>query len=587
MRIAGLVDNTVSFMIGGEAGQGLTRSGSLLGMAFMRGGFHVFGANDYPSVIRGGHNFYVLRASDEEVHSQGDTVDLLLALNKETVVLHLGEVTTGGGIVYDEKTELKEGDVERDDVELFPFPLTAIVEEVGGTDIMRNTVALGAAVGLVGFDKEILKGMIYDAFAGRERIIEMNNRVIDLGYEYAMQRYHETFPCRLEPSSENPGRIMPTGNDAVALGAIHAGCRFYAAYPMTPASPILHYLAAKDAEADMVVIQTESEIAAINMVVGAGYAGVRAMTATSGGGFCLMTEALGLAAMIETPIVLMVGQRPGPSTGLATYTSQGDLLFAIHASQGEFPSVIVAPGDVEECFQLTAEAFNLAERFQVPSIILTDKYLVESHKSVDPFDTNEVDIDRGELHVVGGWTGTEEYKRYKFTDSGVSPRILPGTKGAMVMANSNEHTEYGYTTSEPDETAAMVDKRFRKLDALRIEIESLNPVKTYGDRDAEVTLVGWGSTKGPALEALKMLRRDGVKARFVQVVYMEPFPTEALGEALKGGGKHILVEANRTAQLGRLIKLNNGFSFEHVLLKYDGRPFNPGDIRARVMEALI
>jgi len=355
---------------------------------------------------------------------------------------------------------------------------------------------------------------------------------------------------------------------------------------MTPASPILHYMAAKDTETDMVVIQTESEIAAINMVVGAGYAGVRAMTATSGGGFCLMTEALGLAAMTETPLVLMVGQRPGPSTGLATYTSQGDLLFAIHASQGEFPRVVVAPGDVEECFYLTMEAFNLAEKYQVQSIILTDKYLVESHKSTDPFDAGKVAVDRGELRLIDEWTGSEEYKRYKFNENGVSPRILPGTKGATVLANSNEHIEYGYSTSEPDETAAMVDKRFRKLDALRNEVESLNPVKIYGDRDAEVTLVGWGSTKGPALEALKMLRRDGVKARFVQVIYMEPFPSEAVGEAFKCGGKYMLIEANMTAQLGKLLKLHNGFTFEHVLLKYDGRPFHPREIKAKVTEAL-
>ncbi len=586
MKVTGLADNSVSFLIGGEAGQGLTRSGSLLGKALMRGGFYVFGANDYPSVIRGSHNFYVLRASDEEVWSQGDTVDIVLALNKETILRHIEGVTEGGGIVYDEKTELKEGEIGRDDVNLFPIPMSGIVDKVGGRPIMRNTVTLGAAVGLVGYNKEILKGVISDTFAGRDKIIEMNNKVIDAGYEYAKQNYAEGFHCKLETSSENPGRIMPTGNDAIALGAIQAGCRFFAAYPMTPASPILHYLAAKDAETDMVIIQTESEIAALNMVVGAGYAGVRAMTATSGGGFCLMTEALGLAAMTETPVVLMVGQRPGPSTGLATYSSQGDLLFAIHASHGEFPRVVVAPGDVEECFYLTMEAFNLAESFQVPSIILTDKYLVESHKSTDPFDTGKVAVDRGDLQIIDEWAGSEEYERFKFTESGVSPRILPGTKGATVLANSNEHTEYGYTTSEPDETVEMVDKRFRKLDALKRQVELLNAVKAYGAQDAEVTLVGWGSTKGPALEAFKMLRRDGVKARFVQVVYMEPFPSKAVEEALKGGGKYMLIEANKTAQLGKLIKFHNGFTFEHIFLKYDGRPFNPGEIHSRVMEVL-
>jgi len=332
-----------------------------------------------------------------------------------------------------------------------------------------------------------------------------------------------------------------------------------------------------------VVIQTESEIAAMNMVVGASYAGVRAMTATSGGGFSLMTEAIGLASMTETPVVVMVGQRPGPSTGMPTYTSQGDLLFAIHASQGEFPRVVVAPGDVEECFYRTMEAFNLAERYQVPAIIITDKYLVESHKSTDPFKPGRIGIDRGDLITTEEWT-EEEYRRYEITESGVSPRILPGTRGATVLANSNEHGENGYTTIDPWEVVAMVDKRHRKGDALKREIEGLRPVEVYGPDDAEVTLVGWGSTKGPALEALKVLQGEGVDARFVQIVYLEPFPSEAFAGVLQSNSEFILLEANRTAQLGTLIKLHNGFAFEHVELKYDGRPFNPGKIAGRVRE---
>jgi len=586
MKCIGIRDNSVSFLIGGEAGQGITRSGSLLGKAFMRGGFHVFGVNDYQSLIRGGHNFYVLRASDERIHSQADTVDVLLALNKETILIHEAELTKGGAIIYDEQTELGEGEQKRGDVGLFPVPLSSIVEELGGVPIMRNTVSLGAATALVNFDVEIVKGVITETFAGREDIAELNRKAVDMGFTYAKEQYGDSFPCRLESTGETRERIMPTGDDAVALGAIKAGCRMYAAYPMTPASPILHYLAAHDLEIEMVVIQAENEIAALNMVVGASYAGLRAMTATSGGGFCLMTEALGLAAMTETPIVLMVGQRPGPSTGMATYSAQGDLLFTIHASQGEFPRVVVAPGDVDECFYRTMEAFNLAEKYQIPAIILTDKYLIESHKSTEPFDSEMISIDRGDLLIIDEWKMAEEYKRYRNTENGVSPRIFPGTKGATVLANSNEHLEYGHTTSEPDKVLAMVDKRSKKQEALRREIETLQPVKTFGAENADIILVGWGSTKGSILEAMKMLRRNGVEARFVQVVYMEPFPVEAVGEALKGDGRFMLVENNRTAQLGSLIKLNNGFTFEHVALKYDGRPFNPGEIYAEVKEVL-
>jgi 2-oxoglutarate ferredoxin oxidoreductase subunit alpha len=290
--------------------------------------------------------------------------------------------------------------------------------------------------------------------------------------------------------------------------------------------------------------------------------------------------------MTETPVVLMLGQRPGPSTGMATYTSQADLLFAVHASQSEFLRVVVAPGDVDECFYKTMEAFNLAEKYQVPAIILTDKFLIESHKSTAPFDKDRVDIDRGDLHIVDEWTDAEEYRRFKITESGISPRILLGTKGATVLTNSNEHVEYGFTTIDPEAVLEMGDKRLRKLEALKGSIGEMHPIKVFGDEDAEVTLVGWGSTKGPALEALKMLRSEGVKARFVQVVYMEPFPTKSVGEVLSSDGKFILFEVNRTAQLGKLIRLNTGFTFENVALRYDGRPFNPGEIYRRVREVL-
>ncbi len=583
MKCVGIIDDSVSFLVGGEAGQGITRSGSLIGKALMRGGFHVFGTNDYPSLIRGGHNFYVLRASEREVTSQLATVDVVIALNKESALLHEAELNEGGGIVADEKVEFKEGELRRDDVGLYPVPLTDIVKELEGPDIMRNTVALGAAMALVGYGPDILKEVIAETFAEREKVAEMNRKAVDRGYEFAKDGYGDGFPCRLE-AGEGRGEIMLTGDDAVALGAIQAGCKYYAAYPMTPASPLLHYMAAHDVEVDMTVIQTESEIAAICMAVGAGYSGLRAMTATSGGGFCLMSEGLGMAAMTETPVVLMVGQRPGPSTGLATYSSQGDLLFTIHASQGEFQRVVVAPGDVDECFYETMRAFNLAERFQVPVIILTDKYLVESHKSTAPFDGGRVPIDRGEL--LYEWTGEGDYERYKITDNGVSPRLVLGAEGATILANSNEHLEYGYTTSDPEPTKAMVDKRFRKKRHIEEAVSGLDPVRTYGEEDARVTLVGWGSTKGPALEALRMLEKEGVKARFAQVVYLDPFPKEAVGGVLKGGGDFVLFENNRTAQLGELIRLHNGYTFEHVGLKYDGRPFNPGEMVEKVREVL-
>jgi len=294
-----------------------------------------------------------------------------------------------------------------------------------------------------------------------------------------------------------------------------------------------------------------------------------------------MTESLGLAALTETPIVIVVGQRPGPSTGMATYSSQGDLLFTIHASHGEFPRVVVAPGDVEESYRLTGEAFNLAERYQIPVLILTDKYLLESHKSAEHF--KPLAIDRGSLHTGSEWT-EGEYMRHRITPSGVSPRVIPGTKGAFTLSNSNEHDEYGHSTIDPETIEAMTGKIRRKEEKLRKEVFSLNPVKVYGQEDAEVTIICWGSTKGPGLEALQILEDSGYSARLVQVVYIEPFPVDALVEALKGRDKLLLVEGNKTGQLGKLIKLHTGIKPSSIYLRYDGRPFNPGDIAHRVME---
>jgi 2-oxoglutarate ferredoxin oxidoreductase subunit alpha len=310
------------------------------------------------------------------------------------------------------------------------------------------------------------------------------------------------------------------------------------------------------------------------------------MTATSGGGFCLMTEALGLAAIVETPIVLVIGQRPGPSTGMATYTSQGDLLFTIRASHGEFQRIVLAPGDVDECFYLTAQAFNLAEKFQVPSIILCDKYLLESHKSTAVFDEDRVKIDRGQLLEMNEWKSEIAYERYKVTEDGVSPRILVGTKGATTLSNSNEHYEYGYSTVDTEPVLKMVEKRFRKEKHLRNEIRRIEPLKIYGPEKPELTLIGWGSTKGPALEALRMLQKDGIETGFCQIRVLEPFPDEELNIVLNRGERFLLCEMNRTAQLGKLIKLNNGFTCENPLLRFDGRPFNPDEIYSNAKEVL-
>jgi 2-oxoglutarate ferredoxin oxidoreductase subunit alpha len=578
MRCSGIIDDTVTVLIGGEAGQGISRSGMLLGKAMMRGGFYAYGAIDYPSLIRGGHNFYTVRGSSRKVYSNSGKLDLVVALNRESVFKHMDEINPGGGVIYDEKDEILDEELSRKDINYYPVPMTEVVKELGGPNIMRNTVALGSVAALVGLDIDLLKGLIAETFEGRDKIISMNVEAIQKGWENVIE-FNHGFQCVLE-AGERPERLWLTGNEAVALGAQAAGCNFFVAYPMTPASAVLHYYAGHDEETDSVVIQTESEIAAMCMTVGASYAGLRAMTATSGGGFCLMTEALSMAAIQENPVVVMLGQRPGPSTGLATYSAQGDLLFAVYGAHGEFQRIVLAPGDAEECFYLTAEAFNLAERFQIPVIVLTDKEIIESHETIEVFDVSKVDIIRGSL--LREWEG-EEYLRYKFTEDGVSPRVVPGTPNALVLSNSNEHTERGFGTSVSEAARLMVDKRFSKEGNIRKATAKLSPIKSYGSDEPDITMVGWGSTKGPALEAIGLLSEQGVKARYVQVRIMEPFP-EGLMDYLSG--KTVLFENNRTSALGTLIKLNAGYKFDNVGLRYDGRPLTPDDMVAKVKEVL-
>jgi 2-oxoglutarate ferredoxin oxidoreductase subunit alpha len=334
MKCEGLYDDTVSIIVGGEAGQGVNRAGELLGKALMRAGFYCYGNIEYPSLIRGGHNYYQLRTSSRKVNSQTWQTDLLVALNKDTFLKHLDEMNSGGGIIHDEGIKFDEDEITRGDLKFYPIPMKDIVEELEGPDIMINTVALGGAAALMGLDTDYLKEVISEAFEGKEEIIEMNREAVQRGYDHCSDNEY-SFQCTMESEGEID-KIWLTGNQAVALGAMTAGCKFYSAYPMTPASPILHYMVEKQMDTEMVVIQPESEIAAMLMTIGASYAGVRSMTATSGGGFCLMSEGLSLAALSETPIVVVLAQRPGPSTGMATYSAQGDLLFSVFGAHGEF-----------------------------------------------------------------------------------------------------------------------------------------------------------------------------------------------------------------------------------------------------------
>lgn len=555
----------INFMVGGEAGQGVQSVGFILAKAFARGGYHVFADQDYESRVRGGHNFLRVRVKDSRVEAIAEPVNILVALNRETIDRHRKELVKRGVIVFDsEKTKDVGGDIN-----LLGIPLDKLAEEKAGNKLMANTVALGATLGLVGYDLEILDRVLRDRF-GADEIGESNVKAARIGYEYAQENFKGDFDYRLHPIS-SVKRMLLTGNEAIALGAIAAGCKFMAAYPMTPATSIMEYLAAKAKDLDLIVVPSEDEISAINMIIGAGYAGVRAMTATSGGGFCLMVEGLGLAGMTETPIVVVDGQRPGPAIGLPTRTEQGDLEFVLHASHGEFPRAVLAPATVEDAFWLTIKAFNLAEKYQLPVILLTDHHLASSYATVDKFDLSKVTIDRGLLFSAEE-AGELKYMRHKITKSGISPRAFPGQEGALVVTDSDEHDEEGHLIEDAEARTQMMQKRMRKLFSLKKDIA---PPQLYGPKSAETTLIGWGSTYGAICEAVDILRAERASVNLLHLSELWPFPAEAIADALDSARNSYVIENNATGQLSHLIRAETGRKVSGRILKYDGRPFTP------------
>ena len=577
--------NKLSWKIGGEAGDGILNAGlQMFAKTCLRGGLHVFASSEYPSLIRGGHNSLDVSVDARERCSHSKYIDLLVALNKDTIDKHKIWLSSDGGVIYDgDAVKISQTDFEKPTVRLYPLPLLKIANENGGK-IMRNTVALGATMALVDFDMDIFNGVVTDNFGTKKgiAIVEANIKAAKAGYDYIKDNFSDDFKFKLE-KQERKNTMFLSGNEAITVGAIKAGCKFYSAYPMTPASSILSNMAAQERNFNIVVKHTEDEIAAVNMAIGASYAGVRSATGTSGGGFALMAEGFGLAAQTEVPLVVIEAQRPGPGTGMATHSGQGDLRFMLHASTDEFPRVVIAPGDLDECFYKTIDAFNIAEKYQMPVIILTDKYLGESYATTMEFDTRGVKIDRGLLMSDKEVEQTKDYRRYKVTESGISPRAIPSQKNGMHVASSYEHDEEGYEREEEEIRVMMHNKRFKKFALLEKEVEQ---PKLFGLDNADVTIISWGSTKGPIKEAIKLLNKDGVTVNFLQVVFMSPFPSAAVADVMNNSNKTILIENNKTAQLGGVIKENTGLDVDHKILKYDGRPFSPEDISVGVKEIL-
>lgn len=559
-----------NFMVGGEAGQGVQSLGFLLAKIFVRGGYHVFADQDYESRVRGGHNFFRIRVRTDGVNAISEKVDMLIAFNEDTSELHRRELSSQGVAIFNNEKSPFAGD-ER----FFGLPLEKLAKEKAGNIVMSNTVALGAALALVAYPFDNIAQVITDFFRS-SKVAQDNVAAAQAGYYYVQSQYRADFPRSLPPLAETK-RMLINGNEALALGALAAGCKFMSAYPMTPATSIMEYLAAQEKEFGLAMVHVEDEIAAINMAIGASYAGVRAMTATSGSGFCLMVEGLGLAGITETPLVIVNAQRPGPAVGLPTRTEQGDLQFVLHAHHSEFPRAVLAPATAESAFWTTVKAFNWADKYQLPVLILTDQHLASSYFTLEPFDLARVTIDRGLLYA--GEEPAAAYQRHALTKSGISPRAFPGLSKALVVTDADEHDERGHLTEDAAMRTAQVRKRMRKLVSLHQEIAA--PLQ-HGPKRAEITLIGWGSTYGAIHEAVNILHKEGASINMIHLEDLWPFPAAPVLDALSRAEKSICIESNATGQLARLIRTETGKEPSSKILRYDGRPFTPAYIAAAV-----
>ncbi|MFZ1947877.1 MAG: 2-oxoacid:acceptor oxidoreductase subunit alpha [bacterium] len=565
-----------SVLIGGQAGDGIRQVGSLAAHLLSSLGYRIYFWDDYPSLIRGGHNFSVIRAADRVIGAYTSDVGVLIALDQTTIKEHARQLRAGGLVVCDSDVVKAEeaGGTGRTGDRLVGVPMTGIVKEAGGKPIMRNIAALGATARAMGIDWETVRSVVA---AEVKKAAETNLKIAELAYGRAGEPRLKVEPLAGAGSegagAAGPLPLMP-GNEAIALGAVRAGLKLYISYPMTPSSSILHFLAQQEEELGIVTYHPENEIAVVVSAIGAAYAGVRTMVGTSGGGFGLMVEGVSLVAQNECPVVFLVSQRPGPSTGLPTYTAQSDLWFFLNAGHGEFVRFAVAPGDPDQAFRLAGLAMNLAWKYQIPAFIISDKNVSESTFS---FESRGDEVRREEPPL---WDGKGTYRRYARTPSGVSPLAFPGQKGAVVKVTSYEHDEYGITTEAADESARMQEKRLAKRKGLAEEVERMEAVVTYGDKASATALVTWGSTKGACREVA-----ENLGLRVVQPLVMEPLPVGQVKRALAGATRVIAVENNATAGLARLLACH-GIKVHGTILKYDGRPFAVDDLRRRVEEAM-
>jgi len=563
----------MTIRIAGEAGQGMQTIGAALCEMVKKTGLYLFANQDYMSRIRGGNNFFQIRISTMPVNAPRNKSDVIVALDGASVAIHRHFLNENGKIIAD-KERFK---ISNDDECLYDIPMYTSAKEIGGSDIFVNSFAGGLLVALVGIPLSCVEEVFKSVFSDKSTDVqEKNSNAAKSGYNFVKEKGISQW---FDLSEKKNDLLLMNGNEAIGLGAIAAGCKFYSAYPMTPSTGIMTIIAHYADHFNIVVEQAEDEIAAVNMVIGASFAGARSMTATSGGGVALMTEGLSLAAMTETPLVLVDAQRPGPATGFPTRTEQADLDFLLYAGHGEFARVLYTPGTIEQAFSLTKKAFNMAEKYQIPVLIMTDQHLADSYRNIEPFDTEAVPNQRFLLTKEESKT-IKQYKRYELNESGLSPRAVPSWVEDVMYADSDEHTEEGHITEDGEIRSLMVEKRlYKKLQALSNEIEK---PETYNTSGAEVILIGYGSTYGVLLDICNA--SEDKKIGLIHLSQVCPFPVDEIKELLQTDVTVFSVENNAGAQLAKLIRRETGIAVNGSILKYDGRPFTVDELTRRISQ---
>ena len=627
-----MVVDSVNWMAGGAQGSGVDTAANIFGKACGYGGLYVFGRREYHSNIKGLHSYFHLRISPDEILANINDVNLLAAFDAETVVRHLNEVVPEGGVIIGSqqvntkvldirtlppefKTQLVKfmeengvGETLNDwlnhakqrNVTVFPVPYMELLNQIGEklgiekiSKITRmiNVLTIGVSFALFKYDRSLAEKAVRETFAAKGKIADMNALALNHAYDYAEEHFKNSFKHKLEKTAVTEERLFLTGNQAVAMGKVLGGCRVQTYYPITPAADESEYLEAhqimKTAGEDeaIVVVQTEDEIAAINSASGAALAGARAATSTSGPGFSLMAEGLSWAGKSEVPVVITYYQRGAPATGLPTRNGQSDLRFVMHAGHGEFPRVILASGDIQECFYDAAKVFNLAEKYQMPVIHLLDKAMANCSQTYPVFDYGKFKIDRGDI-LTEKDLEDKEYRRFRLTETGISPRAKLGTKGGVHWYTGDEHNEFGHISEEPLNRRLMMEKRMKKLDLVEKEVPAEDKLKFFGDPASENVVVSWGSPKGAIIESIDLLKQEGFSLGFVQMRLLNPLPAEEVKKVLAGKKRIIDIEDNYLGQLGGVIKEKTGIAPNFHILKYTGRPMTTTEVHAALKKIL-